>query len=200
MSETTAHEMSDRLDVARIREQFPEAIEQVYNFRGDTWVVVNKDHLVEVCRFLRDDAQLSYRFLSDVVGIDQLGRRTPRFEIVYNLYSFNLFTRLFLKVCVDEHEAVPSVTEIYPGANFLEREVYDMFGIVFEGHPDLRRILMPDDWVGHPLRKDFPLGGEQVVFDKGTLGPSIAEVQTPHPGESFFGKTGLSERENERTP
>ncbi|MGC8784252.1 MAG: NADH-quinone oxidoreductase subunit C [Armatimonadota bacterium] len=187
--------MPDRPEVTRIRERFPEAVREVVTFRGDTWIVLNKEYLPEVCRFLRDEPELSYRFLSDIVGIDQLGRREPRFEIVYNLYSFRTFTRLFLKVCVNEGETVPSVTGIYPGANFPEREVYDMFGIVFEGHPDLRRILMPDDWVGHPLRKDFPLGGEEVVFDQGTLGPSIAEVQTPHPGESFFGKTGLSSRE-----
>lgn len=195
MSETTAQEMPERPEVTRIRERFPGSVREVVTFRGDTWVVLNKEYLPEVCRFLRDEPELSYRFLSDIVGIDQLGRREPRFEIVYNLYSFRTFTRLFLKVCVNEGETVPSVTGIYPGANFPEREVYDMFGIVFEGHPDLRRILMPDDWVGHPLRKDFPLGGEEVVFDQGTLGPSVAEVQTPHPGESFFGKTGLSSRE-----
>ena len=195
MSQTTAQEMSERPEVMRIRERFPDAVREVFTFRGDTWVVLNKAYLPDVCRLLRDEPDLSYRFLSDIVGIDQLGRREPRFEIVYNLYSFRTFTRLFLKVCVNEGETVPSVTGIYPGANFPEREVYDMFGIVFEGHPDLRRILMPDDWVGHPLRKDFPLGGEQVVFDQNTLGPSIAEVQTPHPGESFFGKTGLSSRE-----
>ncbi|MCS6949957.1 MAG: NADH-quinone oxidoreductase subunit C [bacterium] len=195
MSETTAEQMSERADVLRLRERFPQAIQEVYSFRGDTWVVIDRNYLVEVCQFLRDDPELSYRMLSDIVGIDQLGRREPRFEVVYNLYSFKSFTRLFLKVRVNEGETIPSVTGVYPGANFPEREVYDMFGIVFEGHPDLRRILMPDDWVGHPLRKDFPLGGEQVVFDKGTLGPSIEEVQTPHPGESFFGKTGLSSRE-----
>lgn len=195
MDETTAQEISERPDVARIRSRFPEAVRELYTFRGDTWVVVDKQYLLDICLFLRDDPELSYRFLSDVVGIDQLGRREPRFEVVYNLYSFRTFTRLFLKVCVNEGETIPSVTSLYPGANFPEREVYDMFGIVFEGHPDLRRILMPDDWVGHPLRKDFPLGGEQVVFDRDTLGPSIAEVQTPHPGESFFGKTGLSSRE-----
>jgi len=195
MSETTAQEMSERPEVTRIRERFPEAVREVITFRGDTWVVLNKEYLLDVCRFLRDEPELSYRFLSDIVGIDQLGRREPRFEIVYNLYSFRTFTRLFLKVCVNEGETVPSLTGIYPGAHFPEREVYDMFGVVFEGHPDLRRILMPEDWVGHPLRKDFPLGGEEVVFDRGTLGPSIAEVQTPHPGESFFGKTGLSSRE-----
>jgi NADH-quinone oxidoreductase subunit C len=180
MSQTSAQEMNQRTDVLLLRERFPQAIQEVYTFRGDTWVVIDKAYLLEVCRFLRDDPELSYRFLSDVV---------------YNLYSFRTFTRLFLKVRVNENETIPSVTGIYPGANFPEREVYDMFGIVFEGHPDLRRILMPDDWVGHPLRKDFPLGGEQVVFDQGTLGPSIEEVQTPHPGESFFGKTGLSSRE-----
>jgi len=195
MSQTSAQEMNQRTDVLLLRERFPQAIQEVYTFRGDTWVVIHKAYLLEVCRFLRDDPELSYRFLSDVVGIDQLGRREPRFEVVYHLYSFRTFTRLFLKVRVNENETIPSVTGIYPGANFPEREVYDMFGIVFEGHPDLRRILMPDDWVGHPLRKDFPLGGEQVVFDQGTLGPSIEEVQTPHPGESFFGKTGLSSRE-----
>ncbi|GIV18675.1 MAG: NADH-quinone oxidoreductase subunit C [Armatimonadota bacterium] len=195
MSETTAQEMSERTDVARLRERFAEVVREVYTLRGDTWIVIDKAALPDVCRFLRDDPELSYRFLSDIVGIDQLGRREPRFEVVYNLYSFRTFTRLFLKVRVQEGESIPSVTDIYPGANFPEREIYDMFGIVFEGHPDLRRILMPEDWVGHPLRKDFPLGGEEVVFDRGTLGPSIAEVQTPHPGESFFGKTGLSGRE-----
>lgn len=195
MSETTAQEMSERQEVVRLRERFPEAVREVYTFRGDTWIVIDRASLHDVCRFLRDDPELSYRFLSDIVGIDQLGRREPRFEVVYNLYSFRTFARLFLKVCVNEGEVIPSVTSVYPGANFPEREVYDMFGIVFEGHPDLRRILMSDDWVGHPLRKDFPLGGEEVVFGQGTLGPSIAEVQTPHPGESFFGKTGLSSRE-----
>lgn len=195
MSETTAQERSERPEVVRLRERFPDAVREVYTFRGDTWIVVDKAFLPDICRFLRDDPELSCRFLSDIVGIDQLGRREPRFEVVYNLYSFRTFTRLFLKVRVNEGEVIPSVTSVYPGANFPEREVYDMFGIVFEGHPDLRRILMPDDWVGHPLRKDFPLGGEEVVFDQNTLGPSIAEVQTPHPGESFFGKTGLSSRE-----
>ena len=84
---------------------------------------------------------------------------------------------------------------IYPGANFPEREIFDMFGVCFEGHPDMRRILMSDDWVGHPQRKDYPLGGERVRFPGDKFGPAVAEVPVQHPGESYYGKTGDTQGE-----
>jgi NADH dehydrogenase subunit C (EC 1.6.5.3) len=116
--------------------------------------------------------------------------KPKRFEVVYNLYSPVHFQRIFLKVRVDDGEPVPSVTGVWEGASYPEREVYDMFGIPFEGHPNLKRILMPDDWVGHPLRKDFPLGGEEIPFAQDTWGPSIEDKTHPHAGESFEGLTG----------
>ncbi|MBM3495871.1 MAG: NADH-quinone oxidoreductase subunit C, partial [Armatimonadetes bacterium] len=98
--------------------------------------------------------------------------------------------RLFVKVGVPEDDpVVPSVTGVYPGAAFPEREIFDMFGITFSGHPDLRRLLMPDDWIGHPQRKDYPLGGERVQFPNGTTGPSVGDRVVQHPGEGFFGRT-----------
>jgi NADH-quinone oxidoreductase subunit C len=107
--------------------------------------------------------------------------------------------RIFLKVPVPEEDpVVPSVIGVYLGANFPEREIYDMFGITFSGHPDLRRLLMSDDWVGHPLRKDYPLGGERVRFPGGRFGPSVGEVPVQHPGESFTGKTGDAQGETYR--
>jgi NADH-quinone oxidoreductase subunit C len=187
--------MSERIEYQKIVAQYPDAIEEVYEFRGDTWLYVKKEYLLDVCRLLRDDRELSYLYISDVTAIDWLpfwekGEKPKRFEVVYNLYSPVSFQRLFLKVRVDEGESVPSVTGIWEGTNYPEREVYDMFGIPFEGHPNLKRILMPDDWVGHPLRKDFPLGGEEIPFAQGTWGPSIEDKTHPHAGESFEGLTG----------
>lgn len=187
--------MSERIEVRKIREQYPDAIEEIYEFRGDTWIYIRPEYLLRVCQLLRDDPELNYLYLSDVMGIDwlpkwQAGEKPKRFEVVYNLYSPVSFGRIFLKVRVNEGERVPSVTPIWEGANYPEREVYDMFGIPFEGHPNLKRILMPDDWVGHPLRKDYPLGGEQIPFAQDTLGPAIEELTHPHAGESFEGKTG----------
>jgi NADH-quinone oxidoreductase subunit C len=187
--------MSARIEIQKIRERYPDAIEEVYEFRGDTWLYIRPDYLLRVCALLRDDPDLNYLYISDVMGIDwlphwQAGKKPKRFEVVYNLYSPVSFQRIFLKVRVNEGERVPSVTPIWEGANYPEREVYDLFGIPFEGHPNLKRILMPDDWVGHPLRKDYPLGGEEIPFAQQTMGPAIEDLTHPHAGESFEGKTG----------
>jgi len=187
--------MSERIEYQKIAAQYPDAIEEVYEFRGDTWLFIRKERLLEVCRLLHDDPDLGYLYISDITAIDWLphwekGEKPKRFEVVYNLYSPVHFRRIFLKVRVDDGEAVPSVMGIWEGANYPEREVYDMFGIPFERHPNLKRILMPDDWVGYPLRKDFPLGGEEIPFAQDTWGPSIEDKTHPHAGESFEGLTG----------
>jgi len=111
-----------------------------------------------------------FDLLSDVFGIDWLrypGHRGPRFSVTYNLYSIEHGERLFLRVDLDEDQRVPSITPQWPAANFLEREVYDLFGIVFAGHPNLRKIHTPEDLEGHPLRKDFPLGETPTLFNDG---------------------------------
>ncbi len=187
--------MSERIEYQKIAAQYPDAVEEVYEFRGDTWLYIRKERLLEVCRLLRDDPELGYLYISDITALDWLpywerGEKPKRFEVVYNLYSPVSFQRIFLKVRVDAGERVPSVTGVWEGANYPEREVYDMFGVPFEGHPNLKRILMPDDWVGHPLRKDFPLGGEEIPFAQDTWGPSIEDKTHPHAGESFEGLTG----------
>lgn len=191
----------ERIEVRKIRETFPAAIIEVDTFRGDTRVLIHREQIVDVLRFLRDDPALQYNFFSECLGVDYLDRKlTHRFEVVYNLYSvryvknglqYGYNRRLFLKVPVPgDDPVVPSVVSVYPGANFPEREIFDMFGIRFAGHPDLRRILMSDDWVGHPQRKDYPLGGERVQFPGGRFGPAVSEVPVQHPGASYTGKTG----------
>ena len=116
-----------------------------------------------------------------------------RFEVVYNLMSLKDFTRIFVKVGVNDGQKIPTVKHVFIGADYPEREINDMFGIEFEGNEQTGRFLMPDDWVGHPLRKEFPLGGEDVVFDKGSRGPAVEDISMPHAGESFEGKTGSDE-------
>jgi NADH-quinone oxidoreductase subunit C len=144
--------------VEKIRERYGDgAILELKEFRDEVTLVVGREIIVELCRFLRDEHELKYNFLSDLCGVDWPGR-PERFDVVYNLYSLPHKSRLRIKVRLPESDpTVPSVTEIWPTANWHEREAYDLYGIRFEGHPDLRRILNPDDFEGFPYRKDFPI-------------------------------------------
>ncbi len=135
--------------------------EGAVRFRDEVTVQVPRARILEA---LRTAQQAGFLFLTDLTAVDR-HPSDPRFEVVYLLTAPLLRARVRLKVSVSAHDPmVPSATEVWPGANWLEREVFDLFGIRFEGHPDLRRILMPEDWEGHPLRKDFPLVEEPVEF------------------------------------
>ncbi len=153
--------------VIKLRERFSAEIVDVKEFRGEVTVTVKKENVVEICNYLK--ANLGYNLLTDVTAVDYLGK-TPRFMVVYNMYSISAKDRLRLKAQVEESDAViDSVSGVWSTANWLEREVFDLFGIKFAGHPDLRRILMTDDWVGYPLRKDYPLQGPDREPYKGRL-------------------------------
>lgn len=156
MNKKQENNSKDNLIVKELKEKFPKSILNIYTFAGDITVTVSKDDLLEIARFLRDHPQLKITYVSSISGVDYLERK-PRFEVVYHVYSIEKKHRIGLKVQVDEDESVPSVTPIWAAADWFEREIYDMYGVPFEGHPNLSRLLMPDDWVGHPLRKDYPL-------------------------------------------
>jgi NADH-quinone oxidoreductase subunit C len=147
--------------VRAIRERFPEAIVDIVRFRDETTIHVRAELLREICAYLREHPHVRLDFLSDLTALDMLRLRdTPRFDVVVQLYSLSNRVRLRLKAGVNDGEPVPSLVPLWNGANWWEREVYDMFGIVFDGHPNLRRILLADDWDdGFPLRKDYPLRG-----------------------------------------
>jgi NADH-quinone oxidoreductase subunit C len=138
---------------------FPDAGLQLSYWLGDWTVIAGLDRLLALARFLHDDPESLFDFCSDVTATDWPARAPQRFDLVYCLYSTTRRYRIRIKVRAGEHDAVPSVTSVWPAANWLEREVFDMFGVRFAGHPDLRRILMPEDWQGHPQRKDYPLEG-----------------------------------------
>jgi NADH-quinone oxidoreductase subunit C len=144
--------------VTAVTEALPDAVIQVSYWVGDWTIVTTPERLVEVCGFLRDDPRTELDFCSDVTVSDWPARER-RFDVIYCLYSTRLCLRLRVKVRAGEGEPVPSVTGVWPAANWLEREVYDMFGVEIVNHPDRRRILMPDQWQGHPQRKDYPLEG-----------------------------------------
>ena len=136
----------------------PEAIEEVTRFLGEVTVRVKLGRLLDVCRFLRDDPRAAMNLLSDLCAADY-PKDAARFEVNYHLYSIPRNQRIRVKVRVDDKTPVATVSEIWPTANWHEREAFDLFGISFDGHPDLTRILLPDDWKGHPLRKEYPLEG-----------------------------------------
>ena len=156
--------MDNATVIERLREALPDMIQKTSEFRGMVSVYVEADAIVDVAAFLRDDPDLSYNFLENLCGVDYLGRN-PRFEVVYHLLSFKNHHHVCLKVGLPEQNpAVPTLTDLWATANWQEREAYDLYGIIFTGHPGLQRILMPEDWEGYPLRKDVPLGGEEVAF------------------------------------
>ncbi|MEV6526539.1 NADH-quinone oxidoreductase subunit C [Longispora sp. NPDC051575] len=160
-----------------LEEAFPEfhdAIEMVVVDRGELTLHVKADRILDVARILRDDAALRYEMCSSVSGVDYLDAADDprRLHVVYHLTSMTYRRRIRLEAAVTaENAKLPSVTSIYPTADWQERETFDMFGIDFEGHPGLTRILMPDDWEGHPQRKDYPLGGVPVEYKGAEIPP-----------------------------
>jgi NADH-quinone oxidoreductase subunit C len=145
--------------VTALQARLAGAVEQTTYFVGDWSVIVPVDRLVDVATCLRDTAESAFDYLSDLTAVDWPARTEARFDVVYCLYSTRHRYRLRVKTRVADGTAVPTVTGIWGAANWLEREVFDLFGIAFTGHPNLRRILLPDDWQGHPQRKDYPLEG-----------------------------------------
>ena len=147
-------------DMTKLKSTFPDAVVNVEEYRGDVTVTIKRDALLPVCTFLRDDPDCSFRFLVDVTAVDYKDK-TPRFVVVYHLLSHEHSQRLRLKVPLDDEEQeIETVIGIWPTANWHERETYDLMGIKFLNHPDLRRILLPYHWECHPLRKDYPMEGK----------------------------------------
>ena len=153
--------------VEALREAFPEAVQDVHIFSDEVTISVDPAQIEAVMRYLRDTPGLIFNYLSDISAVDYYPDydRLGRFGVSYHVYSMLYNRRLRIKVYVDEDEpVVPTVVPIWKVANWLEREIMDMMGIQFEGHPDPRRLLMPADWDGHPQRRDYPLGYETIQF------------------------------------
>ncbi|MBI5343908.1 MAG: NADH-quinone oxidoreductase subunit C [Deltaproteobacteria bacterium] len=144
--------------IDKVAGTFKHSILSTTVFRGEVTHLVEKDAFRSVCNFLKTDPDLRFNCLVDVIGVDYINE-SPRFEVVYQLYSITKRHRLRIKIKAGDLETVPTITDIWSCADWPEREVYDMFGIVFEGHPNLKRIYLADDWEGWPLRKDYPLRG-----------------------------------------
>ena len=146
--------------VAALRRERAEWFADAVEAFGELTLVVPRERIAEVCAHLKSAPGFEFDMLSDVTGVDRGPEEEPRFEVNYHLFSTKRYHRLRLKVLLDQEDVrVPSVVPVWRTANWHERETFDMFGVVFDGHPDLRRILLPDDWQGHALRKDFPLRG-----------------------------------------
>lgn len=155
MSGMAAQTLADRLKAA-----FPDAVRDVVIFRGQATVTVGKTSILDLLRFLKEEPECAFNHLADLCGLDRGPAHKPRFGVVYNLYSLTHRHRIRLCAEVPSDDCtIESAGALWEGAAWHERECYDMFGIVFVNHADLRRVLMPEDWTGHPLRKDYPVEG-----------------------------------------
>jgi len=160
--------------VKKLKSKFGDAIGDASEFIGQLSVYIAGEQIVSVCDYLKSDRESSFNYLSDLTCVHYPERREAPFEIVYNLFSIDENERVRLKVKTSS--AVESVTAVWPAANWLEREVYDLFGVTFTNHPDLRRLLLPPDWEGHPLRKDYPLEFIENAWTERHL-PVMTEVE-----------------------
>jgi NADH-quinone oxidoreductase subunit C len=161
----------------KLRERFGDGVRDISEYRGELTVLLDRDIVLNVAQALHGDPDFRFDHLSYATGIDWLAHgRKPRYDVIWNLYSTSKRHRVRMKAHLDEGDLrVASVSGVWKSALFMEREAFDMFGIVYEGHPDLRRILMPEDWEGHPLRKDFPLGGVKSFYFKRATDPRAGE-------------------------
>ena len=151
--------------INKIKSNYASVIIDSHDFRGDQTITIKKGSVLELFKFLRDDPDLDFKFLMDLTAVDYLNRKDARFEIVYHLYSLSHNTRLRVKIPVTEHDcSIDSIWSLWKTANWYEREVWDLYGIKFNGHPDLRRILLYEEFKGHPLRKDYPINKRQPLI------------------------------------
>ena len=161
MTENTSE--NTNVVAAQLRAWNGKAVSEVIEFRGETTIVVPREMMLEVCAYCLQDPKLQFNLLTDATCVDRFPME-PRFEVNYHMVSIPRKARLRLKTKLSGNDPVmDSMVPVWPGANWLEREIWDLMGIRFNGHPDLRRILLPDDWEGHPLRRDFPVQGFRDV-------------------------------------
>jgi NADH-quinone oxidoreductase subunit C len=166
----------------KLQSRFPDALRETYTFRGDDVAIIDAARTVEICNSLKFDPETDMKLLLSVTAVDYLGQ-TPRFEVITHMTSMTHHHRLRLraKVPSDEEPKVPSIANLWRGANWWERQIFDLYGIRFEGHPNLRRLYMPEDWKGHPLRKDYPTRLRQpIVPERGIQ--DLIRGPGPHPG------------------
>ena len=154
---------TDFIDMVELH--YKDAIIDSHSFRGDQTVTVQKNVLIDLFKFIRDDPALDFNFLMDLTAVDYLNRKDNRFEVVYHFYSLKHNDRLRVKVPVSEEDCtIDSVSSLWKTANWYEREVWDLYGIKFNDHPDMRRILLYEEFKGHPLRKDYPINKRQPLI------------------------------------
>ncbi len=156
--------MNTHPTLEKLGRQFPQAVIDTHTYRGDATAIVKKEEILPICRFLRDDPELAYNFMIDLTAVDYMGK-APRFEVVYHLYSLSQNHRIRIKAGVPESDCtIDSIVTLWIAADWFEREAFDLYGIVFRGHPNLKRILLYEGFEGHPLRKDYPLKKRQPLI------------------------------------
>jgi NADH-quinone oxidoreductase subunit C len=167
---------SDNKLVKTLKAKFNGTVLEATEFIGQVSIRIGPARIVEVCDFLKSDSETRFNYLSDLTCVHFPMRQEAPLEVVYNLYSISRNERVRLKVSITEAAGIESVTSVWPSANWMEREVYDLFGVKFKNHPDMRRILLPPDWEGHPLRKDYPLEFIENEWTRRHL-PEMTDVQ-----------------------